>query len=289
MTQQPLSEGDVLDALARAREAFEQERRAGFAPLGVPAECAWPATQLYHRNSALGPHWQVGMTLEEVEQHTASLEFAEFTDRPSQRLPADVELGPMTLREALASRRSCRDYSEVPIRFRDLATLLVASCGVTFENDPIPRRAAPSGGALYPVETYVLALAIDGLDPGIYHFAPLGRRLTALGPIGQDDLRHFLQPGLLATPVPLIVVLTARFARTARKYLERGYRFALLEAGHIGQNLCTTAVALGLGAVCLGGFWDAEVTRLLTLDPDEEGAVHMVMFGNPVTDGPARN
>jgi SagB-type dehydrogenase family enzyme len=75
--------------------------------------------------------------------------------------------------------------------------------------------------------------------------------------------------------------LTAVFERTMSRYGPRGYRYVLLEAGHVAQNLCLVATELELGTLCLGGFRDAAINELLGLDPRGEGAVYAVAIGQP--------
>jgi len=79
-----------------------------------------------------------------------------------------------------------------------------------------------------------------------------------------------------------MLVLSVVFARTQMKYLERGYRFALLEAGHIAQNILLTATALGLSAVCVGGFWDDPFNDLLSFEPTEEAVVYSILLGHGI-------
>ena len=221
------------------------------------------------------------MTVEETERHTQTLDYASFPGRPRIDLPKASNPSAL-LSDVLRTRRSRRDYDDRSLPLASAATLLQLSCGVTAYESP-PRRAAPSGGALYPVETYLLTLNVSGLDAGVFHYSPLAHTLTHLRSLqGTEDLASFLPPALIESPIPLVVVLTTRFARTAKKYVERGYRFALLEAGHIGQNLSLVAESLGLGSTCLGGFWDDPANELLGLDPDDEAAIYMVMVGNPI-------
>ena len=152
------------------------------------------------------------------------------------------------------------------------------------EVDSLPRRAAPSGGALYPLETYAVALNVTTLSPGIFHYRNLDHALERIGPAALDDVRAFLPPKLLDDRPAVLLALSAVFARTQMKYLERGYRFALLEAGHIDQNLLLVATALGLSAVPVGGFWDEPFNEFLGLDPDEEAVVYSVLVGESPSD-----
>jgi SagB-type dehydrogenase family enzyme len=133
---------------------------------------------------------------------------------------------------------------------------------------------------LYPVETYVFAFAVSELATGLYHYVPLDGVLEQLRLLpGSGVANAFLPPGLSAARPPLMVALSAVFERTQLKYLERGYRFTLLEAGHMAQNLLLLATALCLNAVPVGGFWDEPFNETLGFDPAREAVIYAVLFG----------
>ena len=200
-----------------------------------------------------------------------------------------VPLGPsaplaMQLGDALAARRSARSFSTQPVEQAELAALLRAAYGISGEwgdGDAIqPLRTAPSGGALYPLELTVAVRRVDGLGPGLYHFDPL------------DDVLETVREGSVAiaatTPyadvaagAAAVVVVSAMFWRSRFKYGLRGYRFVLLEAGHVAQNLLLAAAALGLAAVPLGGFYDRRVDELLAVNGVDESALYLLCIGRP--------
>ena len=185
-----------------------------------------------------------------------------------------------SLASAIRERRSIPQFSSEPVSVGDLAALLELGVGVT-RQDAIPRRAAPSGGALYPVETYVFAFAVSGLAAGLYHYVPLDGVLEQVRLLPEAGVAvKFLPPGLSVAEAPLLVALSAVFERTQLKYLERGYRFALLEAGHMAQNLLLLATALGLNAVPVGGFWDEPFNEALGFDAAREAAIYAVLCGH---------
>jgi len=141
-------------------------------------------------------------------------------------------------------------------------------------------RTVPSAGALYPLELYVHARAVTGLEPGLYHFqatAALLQRLRSLA--GEELAAAFVQPNVIEAAAAVILI-TAVFQRTTFKYGERGYRFALIEAGHVAQNIDLVASALGLPAANLGGFFDRELEMLLDVDGVEQSLVYAVAIGS---------
>lgn len=197
--------------------------------------------------------------------------------------------------QTLASRRSIRRFSGKPLELQQLGRLLHFGCGITGRLEAAchsqPVRAAPSGGALYPVEVYVAVLAVEGLQPGLYHYA-VDR--SGLELFRQDSFANALSeatsdPATFANGA-CVFILAGAFGRSHFKYGERGYRFALLEAGHICQNILLTATSLGLGAVAVGGFVDDEVNAILDLDGVDEASLYLIVAGHraaPASERPA--
>ena len=194
---------------------------------------------------------------------TPSQEPAEVIKLPEPRYESQV-----SLEQSLRERRSVRSYSGQPLTLEELSQLLWAAQGFT---DPRGFRAAPSAGALYPLELHIVAGEVDGLAAGVYRYQPDGHQLAktldgdkraelAEAALGQE----WVEEGAVA------IVFTAVYQRTTGKYGERGIRYVHMEAGHAAQNLCLQATALGLGAVTVGAFYDDSVSRLLNLPEDEE-------------------
>jgi SagB-type dehydrogenase family enzyme len=194
---------------------------------------------------------------------------------PLVDLPAPTLDGDVSLERVLALRRSVREFTSEPLDAADLSQLLWAAQGITSASG---KRTAPSAGALYPLETYVV-----GTD-GWYRYLPDGHRLERLG---GDDLRTALaEVALGQAPIggaAVVVVITAVYARTAQKYGDRAVRYVHLEAGHAAQNLLLEAVALGLGAVPIGAFDDAGVQSVLGLPADHE-PLYLLVVGHPAPD-----
>jgi len=194
---------------------------------------------------------------------------AASSERP---LPPPRTEGSLSLEEALKQRRSVRTYADRPLTLEEVGQLLWAAQGV---NRPEGYRTAPSAGALYPLEVYLADAE------GVWHYRPQGHELELWRP---GDRRPALCPAALSQDAvchaPAVFVITAVFARTAGKYGERAPRYVWLEAGHAAQNLLLQAVALGLGAVPIGAFYDDKVQAALQLPADHE-PLYLVPVGKP--------
>jgi len=189
------------------------------------------------------------------------------------QLPAPERKGRMSLEEALAARRSVREFRREPITDRELSQLLWAAQGIT---SPDGLRTAPSAGALYPLEVWVATAS------GFYDYEPHKHRLTRhLERDLRPDIHRaaLMQEAILQAPV--VLVIAAVYERTAQKYGEqRTPRYVHMEAGHSAQNLLLEAVALGLGGVLIGAFNDKEVARVLSLPADQK-PLYLIPVGHP--------
>jgi len=178
---------------------------------------------------------------------------------PAPPLPAPQLSGGMPLAEALAARRSIRQFAPTPLTPPQLGQLCWAAQGIT---DAQGKRTAPSAGALYPVELFVVTPA------GVQHYKP---QTHTLEPHLPGDLRPDLSRAALsqdtAANAPAVFVISAEVSRTAVKYGPRAERYCFLEAGHVAQNILLQATALELCGVPMGAFEDAEVARVLKLPP----------------------
>jgi SagB-type dehydrogenase family enzyme len=214
--------------------------------------------------------------------------FKEDLNAATVELPIPALPG-MSLASAIAARTSCRQFRSEPIPLAQLGDLLHAAYGVLGTIDlwgEFCERPVPSGGGLYPLELYVLTQRVDGLPGGAYHYVPI---MHVLEVVRSDQLPSLLtaemflgQPYL--SDAAAVLVLTAVVERSLWKYEDRGYRYVLLEAGHVAQNLNLCATALGLGCLNLGGFLDEDVAALLRLDDDDEVALYGVAVGPPRSD-----
>lgn len=187
------------------------------------------------------------------------------------RLPEVKTQGNMSVETAIQLRRSVRHFDKGSISLAEVGQLLWAAQGITLSAG---LRAAPSAGALYPLEVDVMVSRVEGLEAGIYRYVPkdhgLVRRISG-------DLRDALYSAALRqsalSEAPAVIVISAVYERTTHKYGQRGIRYVLEEAGHAAQNVCLQAVALQLGSVHIGAFQDEDVAKVLQLADQEKPLV----------------
>jgi SagB-type dehydrogenase family enzyme len=253
-----------------------------YGPAGVSPDD--PAEEL-HEASRLYPHVapaRLGMLLE-LEgsldlQQTITRASRLSPHRPGVDLPRQPYPG-ARLRDVLRRRRSILPPARVPLLDGELSRVLAASYGVALWHAGSLRRPVPSAGALYPLEAYVVSLAVDPLESGVYHYDPFRHRLEWLGTVDEATLADAVVDPSLVARASAVLIVTAMFWRSRFKYGLRGYRFALLEAGHLAQNVILTAVALRLSALPLGGFYDRRLDALVGADGLDEATVHAVLLG----------
>ena len=189
--------------------------------------------------------------------------------------------GGMPLWEAMAERRSIREFSPHPVTGAELSRLLWATQGITASAWGFEFRTVPSAGALYPVETYLVINRVEGLSPGIYHYQVRKAELILLkeGDFGRP-LSHAALGQEMLGEAACVFVWTAIVERSKWKYRERAYRYIYMDAGHIGQNLYLAATALNLGCCTVGAFFDEEVDHLLGINGEDEISVYLGAVGN---------
>ncbi len=195
-------------------------------------------------------------------------------------LPPVRHDGTVSVERALSERRSVREFSGARLTLEEIAQLLWAAQGITKPGDRPSgwnaawtwmggRRTAPSAGALYPLELYLLAGAVADLAVGLYRYVPQSHALTR---VRDGDLRARLAGAALDQRAigvaPALLVITAVYPRTAVKYGDRAERYVHIEVGSAAQNVYLEAEALGLGTLFVGAFHDAAVTEALGLPHD---------------------
>jgi SagB-type dehydrogenase family enzyme len=187
-------------------------------------------------------------------------------------LPTPRTEGVVSLEAAIGGRRSVRAFSNQVLTLEEVGQLAWAAQGVS---DPRGLRTAPSAGALYPLELYVV------LPDGLYHYVPADHSLLQLS---TEDLRDGLyEAGVRQEALreaPAVFVFTAVMARTEARYGNRAERYVHMEVGHAAQNLALQAVALGLGSVPIGAMDDDGVQALLGL-PEDHAPLYLVAVGHP--------
>jgi SagB-type dehydrogenase family enzyme len=188
-------------------------------------------------------------------------------------LPPPRRAGRMSLERAIAARRCVRDFTAKPLAAAQIAQLCWAGQGITEPREQL--RAAPSAGALYPIELY-LATA-NGVD----RYQPKKHRLRRhLRRDVRPDLQRAALDQEMITQAPLCIVIAAAVKRTAHKYGRRAQRYCFMEVGHVAQNILLQATALRLAGVPIGAFEDRRVAALLML-PRHQRALCLLAIGHP--------
>lgn len=252
--------------------------------LALSAYTADSAWELFHENSKLSK-FSLSLSEKEVREYLSQLEESlTFEGYPIVPLPQDLLPLKEPLGKVILSRVSNREMKAGPISLDSLATLLRFSYG-TNRKRIIPAskrssRVVPSAGALYPIEIFLYVSHVIDLSAGLYHYDPCQHHLRLLD---DRDLRAELSGSLvqtsLAQSAAVLVFITALFERSVFKYGERGYRFALLEAGHVAQNMNLVSTALKLATLNVGGFFDRDIDALLRLDGVTHSTIYMLAIG----------
>jgi len=191
-------------------------------------------------------------------------------------LPEPQYESDVSIEEALLNRRSVRQYTGEPLMVQEVSQLVWATQGIT---DPRGLRTAPSAGALYPLEVYVVVGDVEGLAVGVYRYKPQEHELEK---VLEGDMRAELSDAALGQAsvrtAAIDIVITAVYERTTVQYGDRGIRYVHLEAGHAAQNLCLQATAMDLGIVTAGAFTDDQVNDVLNL-PENEQPLYIIPIG----------
>lgn len=194
------------------------------------------------------------------------------------KLPEPRHDSETSIESALRRRQSVREFSREALTLAEVSQLLWAAQGTT---DPEGRRTAPSAGALYPLEVFLVSGKQGGLAAGVYRYRPREHDLVC---VAEGDWRAKLATAALEQDrlanAPVTIVITAVYERTARKYKQRAERYVHMEVGHAVENVHLQAVALDLGTVVVGAFDDAEVKRVLSL-PANEQPLCLMPIGKP--------
>lgn len=212
---------------------------------------------------------------------------AEFFPLPAPRFDSQF-----SVEKALKSRQSVREYRDRPLSLTEISQILWAAQGFTRERKEPPARwnpkyewqgglrTAPSAGALYPMEIYLLAGKVEGLPAGLYKYLPKHHALKKVSDL--DKRKELCRAALNQSQIekaPAVIVMAAVYERTSYKYGERAERYVHLEAGSIAENIYLQATALSLGTVLVGAFSDPDVKKILAL-PSEEIPLVIMPLGH---------
>jgi SagB-type dehydrogenase family enzyme len=192
------------------------------------------------------------------------------------KLPSPRYDSTTSVEKALLERRSVRDLRDEPLTINEVSQLLWAAQGIT---DSRGFRTAPSAGALYPLEVYMAIVNIKGISKGTYKYNPHKHELAK---VKHGDVRNELTLAALGQywirKGAVVIVLSAVYERTTKKYGERGNRYVHMEVGHAAQNIYLQAQSLDLGTVVIGAFWDEAVRKVMNM-PDEEHPLCIMPVG----------
>jgi SagB-type dehydrogenase family enzyme len=189
---------------------------------------------------------------------------------------------------ALHARRTWRTFSPAPASLTSVSQLLQTTWGVQGFIDSkffgsLPLKTSPSGGARHPIEVYLMALRVKGLDPGLYHYDARGHALERIScGATPRKARAYCADQPYAARAAALFIMTAIFARTMWKYGHaRAYRVVLLDAGHLGQTFCLTATRLGLAPFVTAALKDSLIERDLRIDGITESVLYVTGVGVP--------
>jgi SagB-type dehydrogenase family enzyme len=187
----------------------------------------------------------------------------------TMKLPEPKQKSPVSVEQTLRQRRSVRDYGKDSLTVEEISQLLWAAQGITADWGG---RTAPSAGALYPLEIYLVAGEVKELEPGLYHYHPKGHTISQkeTGDLREKVTQASLYQDEIAR-APVTFVITAVYERTMKKYGERGIRYVHMEVGAAGENIYLQAESLDLGTVFIGAFDDQQVKEALGIDEEPLG------------------
>ncbi len=250
--------------------------------------------ELFHENSKMSfadPHpvyrlWPSDSSI--VAGMNMLKRVKQYDDYPKIALPEQWPASRTSLDDVLSLRQTARAFGPDAIELDQLAKVLWISYGVNRDNKgtsfPRPFRTVPSGGALYPLELYIYAVRVKHLDTGLYHYNPEDHSLDVLR---QRDETAWVASCMvqrdLVESAAAVIFISATFVRSTFKYGDRGYRFILLEAGHLAQNANLTAQEMGLATTNIGGYADRAVDRYLDLDGLNESTIYVLLIGEAVS------
>lgn len=228
-------------------------------------------TKYTHEGLGEGPDWSIQPEL-----------YKRYPGVPSRPLPKVPVGSAFRFEETVLKRRSVRDFSAQEMTLEQLSFLLWVSTGIQRIEEGFVFRTAPSAGALYPIETYLVVNTVKDLDAGVYHYDIQQHRLEELKkgdfrvPIAQAALHQSM-----CAHAACVFVWTGVFNRSKCKYGQRAYRYIYLDAGHIAQNLALGAVSLGLGSCQVAALYDDEVNSIIDVDGKQESVLYLSVVGVP--------
>lgn len=240
--------------------------------------------QLFHENSKTNKY-DYPLSNEKILERMGELSVSLSYDRyPKIVLPKQLFTLDLSLEHALNQRKTTLDMAPASLSLTQIATILHYCYGVNRNNTNTqftrPFRMVPSAGALYPLDIYFHSSSINEISPGFYHYNPVENQLSFLkeGDYTEEISKRMVF-GEIAKKSSLIIFITGLFERSVFKYKDRGYRFVLIESGHVGQNIDLICAAMNLGVMNIGGYFDREIDEFLELDGVNQSTVYMAAIG----------
>ena len=252
-------------------------------------------SELYHENTKLHPLTAQQMmpdsNVSNADLQAMSRAYKQYPNAPRVKLPLieNISQSDRTFDDVISSRRSLRDFADLDLSLDDLSKILHQSYGITGElpgkNDFCQNlRSAPSAGALYPAEIYIAIRKVSGVEPGIYHYNVPNHEIELLIPGDPTEIMTEVCCGQeYVRQASITILISGVLQRTKLKYGERGYRYVLLDIGHLGQNIYLASTSLELAIMTTCGFFDDEANRLLRLDGVDETAMYVAFIGKRQT------
>jgi len=231
-------------------------------------------TKYYRNRFGDGPDWSLQPD-----------PYKSYPDNPKIELPKQNNIKTETLNQAILNRRSIRDFSKKPLSKEQLSYLIWASTGIQRKERGFEYRTAPSAGALYPIETYVVINNVKNIAQGVYHYNIESNHLEE---IKKGDYRSAIAEAALNQPMcyhaAAVFIWTAIFNRSKCKYGQRAYRYIYLDAGHIAENLALSATSINLGTCQIAALYDDEVNQIIDIDGITESTIYLSVVGVPFGD-----
>jgi SagB-type dehydrogenase family enzyme len=253
-------------------------------------------SELFHENTkcrkdGFGIGSPPGFTDTKIKKHLLAnrkkYHYSEVFD-----LPKNFSKKKEFFEDVIKKRRTIRNFSGRNFSLEEISRLLFYAYGITNYIDIIveenthkyPLRASPSAGALYPIDIFLISFKVSGLKKGIYYFNSIEHKLELIRRGNYlnffcDNCPNVDPKTSFINNASIILALCGDFSRTKFKYGERGYRYVLIDAGHLGQNIYLVATYMDLGVVGIQGFFDDEINRLLGLDGVEESTIYLFSLG----------
>lgn len=232
----------------------------------------------YHEMTKNKPN-QKFIQIEDYPDEWKKIHYKYYLRNQSVMLPNPRKSFNASLRFVLFNRKSARNFKKNTLSVDVLSNILYYSAGL--KNRALPKlsgnRFYPSGGARYPLELYLISNNTE-LDSGTYHYFPFNHSLEQMKKIKKITFKDYvIHPW--AYDASALIIITAIFERSAIKYKERAYRYSLLEAGHLGQNLSLITAALHIKSLALGGIFESKIEELFHLDGLHETIVYAFAIG----------